>query len=207
MFLKRFKNLYKFKTYYKSLIIALLCVMVLASSAGVFLSYLMSEQLIGITNKLASIAIKFTIYILIVVSIHHLNWFLWSKFQFKLSKLVSYDIKQDIIKNFLDTKYSEIKNRGSGYYLERLNDDVNEVSQFLGNVAGTLVDVFTNISFLIVIYFLSWQCGLFFTIGIILLFIIESIKVKINLKNLSLVKLPQKKQIQALMRLSTALKI
>lgn len=191
MFLKRFKNLYKFKSYYKKytgLIIALLCVMVLASSAGIFLSYLMSEQLIGITNKLASIAIKFTIYILIVVSIHHLNWFLWSKFQFKLSKLVSYDIKQDIIKNFLDTKYSEIKNRGSGYYLERLNDDVNEVSQFLGNVAGTMVDVFTNISFLIVIYFLSWQCGLFFTIGIILLFIIESIKVKINLKNLSLVK-------------------
>lgn len=191
MFLKRFKNLYKFKTYYKKytgLIIVLLCVMVIASSAGIFLSYLMSEQLIGITNELASIAIKFTIYILIVVSIHHLNWFLWSKFQFKLSKLVSYDIKQDIIKNFLDTKYSEIKNRGSGYYLERLNDDVNEVSQFLGNVAGTMVDVFTNISFLIVIYFLSWQCGLFFTIGIILLFIIESIKVKINLKNLYLAK-------------------
>ena len=38
------------------------------------------------------------------------------------------------------------------------------------------------------IYFFSWECGLFFTIGISLLFIIESIKVNIDLKNLKLVK-------------------
>lgn len=39
-----------------------------------------------------------------------------------------------------------------------------------------------------IIYFLSWQCGLFFTVGVIILFIIESIKVKVDLKNLELVK-------------------
>ena len=86
------------------------------------------------------------------------------------------------------TKYSAIKEKGSGYYLERLNDDVNEISTFLGNVAGTLVDVFTNFGFLVIIYFLSPQCGLFFTIGVALLFVIESIKVNVDLKNLELVK-------------------
>lgn len=191
MFLKRFKNLCAFKPYYKKhlkLIIALLSVMLIASSAGVFMSYLMSEQLIGITSGIAKNAIRFTIYILAVVTIHHINWFLWSKFAYTLSKNVSADIRKDIVSNLLNTKYSAIKENGSGYYLERLNDDVNEISTFLGNVAGTLVDVFTNFGFLVIIYILSWQCGLFFTIGVALLFMIESIKVNADLKNLELVK-------------------
>lgn len=191
MFLKRFKNLCAFKAYFKKhlkLIIALLCVMLIASATGVCISYLMSEQLIGITNEFSRVAIKFTIYILMAVTIHHINWFLWSKFSYMLSKKVSVDIRKDIVVNLLDTKYLAIKQNGSGYYLERLNDDVNEISSFLGNVAGTLVDVFTNFGFLIIIYFLSWQCGLFFTIGVLVLFIIESIKVNVDLKNLELVK-------------------
>lgn len=191
MFLKRFKNLCAFKPYYKKhlkLIIALLSVMLIASSAGVFMSYLMSEQLIGITSGIAKTAIRFTIYILAVVTIHHINWFLWSKFAYSLSKKVSADIRKDIVSNLLDTKYSAIKQNGSGYYIERLNDDVNEISSFLGSVAGTLVDVFTNFGFLVIIYFLSWQCGLFFTIGVAILFMIESIKVNADLKNLELVK-------------------
>ena len=191
MFLKRFKNLCAFKPYYKKhtkLIIALLCVMLIASGVGVFMSYLLSEQLLGITSGIAQIAIKFTIFILAAVTIHHINWFLWSKFAFTLSKRVSSDIKKDIVSNLLNKKFSAIKEKGSGYYLERLNDDVDEISNFLGNVAGTLVDVFTNFAFLIIIYFLSWQCGLFFTIGVALLFIIESIKVNADLKNLELVK-------------------
>lgn len=191
MFLKRFKNLCAFKTYYKKhikLIIALLSVMLIASSAGVFMSYLMSEQLMGITRGVAKTAVRFTVYILMVVTIHHINWFLWSKFAFMLSKKVSADIKNDLITNLLNTKYSAIKENGSGYYLERLNDDVNEISTFLGNVAGTLVDVFTNFGFLLIIYILSWQCGLFFTVGVALLFIIESIKINADLKHLELVK-------------------
>lgn len=191
MFFKRFKNLCAFKDYYKKhlkLIISMLIVMFIASATGVFLSYLMSEQLIGITNEIAKTAIQFTIYILVAVTIHHINWFLWSKFAYSLSKKVSADIKKDIVSNLLDTKYSSIKKNGSGYYLERLNDDVNEISSFLGNVAGTLVDVFTNFGFLVIIYFLSPQCGLFFTIGVAILFMIESIKVNSDLKNLELVK-------------------
>ena len=91
MFLKKFKYLCAFKPYYKKhtkLIIALLSVMLIASATGVFISYLLSKQLIGITSEIAEVAIKFTIYILAAVTIHHINWFLWSKFAFVLSKKV-----------------------------------------------------------------------------------------------------------------------
>lgn len=191
MFFKKFKNLYNFKNYfkkYKYLIAILIFVMLVASSAGVMLSYLMSQQLLGITNENVRIAINFTIYILVVVTIHHVNWFLWSKFHYVLSKKVAYDIRRDFINSFLNTKYNNVKENGIGYYLERLNEDVIEISQFVGNVAGTLVDVFTNFAFLIIIYILSWQCGLFFTFGVFSLFVIETIKVNLNLKDLEKVK-------------------
>ena len=191
MFLKKFKNLYNFKNYfkkYKYLIAILIFVMLVASSAGVMLSYLMSQQLLGITNENVRIAINFTIYILVVVTIHHVNWFLWSKFHYVLSKKVAYDIRKDFINSFLNTKYNNVKENGIGYYLERSNEDVIEISQFVGNVAGTLVDVFTNFAFLIIIYILSWQCGLFFTFGVLALFVIETIKVNLNLKDLEKVK-------------------
>lgn len=57
------------------------------------------------------------------------------------------------------------------------------------NVAGTMVDVLTNCSFLILIYFLNWQCGLFFTVGVCVLFLIDFIKIKKDLKNFEKTKL------------------
>ena len=78
-----------------------------------------------------------------------------------------------MVSNLLNTKYLKLKENSSGYYLERINDDVSEISMFLGNVAGTFVDVFTNVAFLIIVYFLSWQLGLLFTGGIIIMFLIE----------------------------------
>ena len=191
MFFKRFKNLYQFKKYYKKyykIIILLLIVMFVASGLGVFVSFLMSEQLIGITNENIQKAITYTIYILIAITIHHINWFLWSKFHFTLTKKISNDIRKDIVINLLNTKYSALSKQETGYYLERISDDVNEIGSFLGNVAGACVDMITNVTFLIIIYFLSWQLGIFFTIGILILFVIESIKISKDLKNLELVK-------------------
>jgi len=191
LFLKRYENLYKFKKYYKKhikLIVMLLIVMLIASSMGVLLSYLMSEQLIGITDSLVEKTVKYTLLIISVVTIHHVCWFLWNKFEYSLSKRILIDIRSDMISELTTLKYSSIKNKGSGYYLERINDDTVHVASFLGNVLGTLVDVFTNLSFLVIIYFLNWQCGLFFTIGILLLFVVDSIKIKIDLKNLNKVK-------------------
>ena len=195
MFIKRFKNLAAFKPYFTKhikLIIILLSVMLISSSAGVITSYLLSEQLIGITNELVSHTLKFTLIIMVVITIHHINWYLWSKFHYRLSSKVSSDIKNGIVANLLDTKYSYIRENSTGYYLERLND-VDEIATFIGNVAGTFVDVLTNFSFLILIYFLSWQLGLFFTIGVSMLFIIESIKVNTDLRNLEEVKTSSEK--------------
>lgn len=192
MFFKRYKNLRQFKHYfnkYNKTIIALAIVMTIASSLGMVLAYLMSEQLVGITTKSTEVMIKFTVLIVVAVFVHHICWFLWARFASVLSQKVAKDIKRDIVAGALNTEYVNVKDKTSGYYLERLNDDTEGVSTFFGDVAGTLVDVITNVSFLIVIYFFSWQCGLFFTIGIFLMFLIDVVKIKKDLKHLEMVKI------------------
>lgn len=191
MLIKRFKNLSQFKPYYKNyakLIIVLLCVMIIASSMGMVLAYLLSLQLLAITDQVIGEIITATLLILAGVTIHHTCWFLWSMFANQLSNKVALNIKSDIVKNIISTEYKKTKEKNSGYYLERMNDDVDAVSSFLSNVAGTMVDVITNFSFLIIIFILNWQCGLFFAIGVIFLFLIDSLKVKKDLKNLQQVK-------------------
>ena len=191
MFFKKFKNLCEIKPYfkkYKKLIAILFSVMLVASSMGMVWTYLTSEQLIGITNQSTEIMIKFTFIILVVIAIHHICWFLWSKIAAVINNKIACDIKKDIVSKTVSTNYLTLKNKSSGYYIERLNDDTDEVSAFLSNVAGTMVDVLTNCSFLILIFFLNWQCGLFFSLGIVVLFAIETIKVKKDLKYLQIIK-------------------
>lgn len=191
MFLKRYKNLYKFKPYfakYKGLIAILVICMVIASSMGMVLAYLMSEQLSAISNIEISNMIKFTILIVAAVFIHHLTWFYWDKISAIIGNKIARDIRKDILENTLSTKYQVVKEKSTGFYLERLNDDTNEVSFFVQNVAGTLVDVFTNVCFLIIIFFLNWQCGLLFTCGLVVLYLFDLWKIKCTLKHTKKIK-------------------
>lgn len=186
MFPDRYPNLKEFRPYFlkqKRLLSLLLFCMITASSMGVLLSYLLSRQLIAITEVSTRGMVLFTAYILVTVSVHHVTWYLWGKLSAVIGNRVARDIRRDMFISSMNTKYQTLKANSTGYYLERLNEDVNEVSYFVQNVAGTLVDVFTNVSFLVIIYIQSWYCGLFFTLGIIGLYSIDLLKVRVELKH------------------------
>ncbi len=177
MFLKKYAQLYRFKPYfakYRGLLALLIGCMVVASSMGVVLSYLSSRQLVAISNTALEAMATSTLMIIISVLIHHAAWFLWDRFAALISSRVAEDIRRDVFSGVLSTRYAEIREKSVGYYLERLNDDADEISYFVPNVAGTLVDMLTNVSFLVIIFFQNWQCALLFTIGIIALYLVEN---------------------------------
>lgn len=191
---KKYSSIYQFKKYYlkhKNIIAILLIVMILASSLGMILPYLYSQRLIGITEITINTVLIFSILIIITIFFHHIFWYLWEKIASILTNKVTYSIQNDIFKYMLDIKYVDIKKKTSGYYLERLNEDSVDVASFLANVLGTLVDILTNLSFLIFIFFLSYQCGIILTIGIILLYIIDIIKIQRDLHYTKKIKLLQ----------------
>ena len=172
---KKYKNLTKFMKYYKKqkkLICFLILVMVLSSSLGMALPYFYSKRLIGITDNYFNGVLLYSGLIILIITFHHLFWYLWEKLASVLTNKVSIDIRDDLTEKMINTNYQIMKHKTSGYYLERFNDDVDEVSSFLSNFLGTLVDTLTNFSFLILIFFLNYKCGILFLIGIIILYII-----------------------------------
>ena len=124
---KKYKSLKEFNKYfkeYKRIIIKLIIVMILASSLGMILPYLYSNRLIGITNINLQTVLVYSALIILTIAIHHICWYFWEKFASVLTNKVAFDIRKKIINYVLDTKYSIIKNKNSGYFLERINDDV-----------------------------------------------------------------------------------
>lgn len=185
MFLRKYKNLYKFKKYvmkYKKAIMLLRVVMLLASSLGMLLPYFTSKRLIAVNNIDAKSVVVCSVIIMSIIVFHHIFWYLWEKIGSKLNNNIAMDIRKDIISSMMNTKYNKIKANTSGYYLERINDDVLEVSSFYYYVMSVLTDSITNISFLIFIFCLNYQCGLIFLSGILFLYIIDLIKLKKDIK-------------------------
>jgi ABC-type multidrug transport system fused ATPase/permease subunit len=162
--------------------------MLTASSLGMLLPYFMSRRLLGIAEASYAMVLKYSAIVLSIILFHQLFVFFWEKVASVLTNKIALDIRKDVLVKFINTKYSEIKHRTSGYYLERINDDVWEVASFLSNILGISADCLTNFSFLAVIYVLSYRCGIIFTAGISVMYVIEVIKIKINLKNIEILK-------------------
>jgi len=188
---KKYKNLKKFISYFwkhKKVVWVLTFVMLGASSLGMLCPYLVSKRILLITDSMFDMIIKYSVILMTVILFHHIFWYLWEKLGSVLTNKIAADIRKDIISKFIDTKYSEIKNKTSGYYLERINDDVFEVSSFFSNIMGICADCFTNFSFVVIIYFLNYRCGIIFTVGISVLFLFDLAKIKINLKYTEILK-------------------
>lgn len=188
---KRYKNLKEFNVYYnkykKELRLLLFC-MIIASSLGMILTYLMSQRLINLTELNVKLVITFSILTMSTIALHHIGWFYWEKLVSKINNSVCLDIKKDLYNSMLNTKYQEIKYLTSGYYIERLNDDVIEVSSFRTILMGTSIDALTNISFLIIIFILNYQSGVIIVIGVIFICLIDFIRIKKDLKYVELLK-------------------
>ena len=192
MFLKKYPSLYRFRSYFarynRQLMLLLFC-MVTGSSMGVVLTYIQSRQLIAISEEAVPGMVRFTLLALAVGAIHHIAWYFWHRMAAMIGSSVARDIRQDIAKSALDMKLPALREHTLGYYLERLNEDADEVSYFVQNVTGTLVDMFTNAAFLVIIYLRCWQCGVVFTLGVAVLYGIDRIKIRVELEHTKKVKL------------------
>ena len=180
----KYKNLKYFIRYYKDqnrLIKSLAVVMISASSLGLFLPYFVSRRLVELMDSSYFEVLKYSFIITLIILFHQIFVYLWEKIATLFINNVTVEIRKDLLIKLNNSKYSEIKKKTSGYYLERINNDVLEISSFFTNILGITVDCLTNFGFLTAIFVLSIPCGIIFSLAIIIIIIIELIKTKINL--------------------------
>lgn len=188
---KKYKNLLQFKKFYekyKKLIISLLGIMIVCSASFLIVPLFVSQRLVALTELNVQNVITFSLVILGVLLFHHITWFFWSKWFAKLSCKVGKDIRLNVMNKILNSKFTILKNKTSGYYMERLNDDTNQISACLGSVMGTMVDCMTNVGFLVLIYVLCPAVGLLLTLCIFVLYFVDIVKIKKDLRYVEQVK-------------------
>ena len=191
-FSNRYKNLAKFLKYYKKerkTVQRLVFVMTVTSSLGMTLPYFTSKRIIGITDSDFDKVLTASLAVIGILMIHHIFWFLWKRYASILTNRIINGIRNDLMLAILNTRYSELKQHTSGYYWERISDDTIEVSSFLSEVLGTLVDALTNFSFLVFIYVIHFQCGLLFSAGIIVLYLIDLLRIQKDLQHTERLKM------------------
>lgn len=184
MFKFKTSALYQLRSFlrpYQKLVLQLLVVMVLASSLGMLLPWTISQRLLALTNLDTHTLLQITIAILVIISFHHVFWFLWSKLGAKLSFSLESDLRLNLVKHLLNTQLEIANTQTSGYYIERIKEDVVDVASYLTQVMGSLVDALTNLSFLVIVFTLNLYCGLLLSFVILLLYGIDTLKLKQDL--------------------------
>lgn len=105
-----------------------------------------------------------------------------SNFALKFITETYRNLHLDISKKFMDTRMQVIKEKSSGYYINRLTDDTIDVSDFFIKITDDIIDILINIGSLITIFVLNKYIFIFYLYFLVLLFIIKTAKSNHQLK-------------------------
>lgn len=183
-----YRNLIKMFPFYKKFWKLMLAIIIFAAlSAGLAtLRPIYNGKLIALfTNVLredldiTKILIYACISLGIVFGLQILYYF-WTQCAVKLQAKVKYDLKHDMIEKVVEITPKTFDSVNSGTFISRLNKDASELSDIFGRVIDFICDIISNFAFLLYVFFISWQMGLFLTIFMVIIFIIE--KYRLNFR-------------------------
>ena len=98
------------------------------------------------------------------------------------------DARRRIAYKTMSMNLSSVYDKGSGFFLERLNEDSKEFSTVYLSIDKALVNLVINMSFIIYITALNYLLGLLFALGLGVLIFLEYLRVHQLLKNKKLSK-------------------
>ncbi len=109
--------------------------------------------------------VTYTLTALIIVIVMRLLFFIFnalqSKIFTKISKSVTYTIREDLLKHLKDVSMSEFETVGGGAIASKLVTDINTIDDFIGKtVSRFIISVLTIIGVAFVLIMINWKLGL-----------------------------------------------
>ncbi len=131
---------------------------VLLNKPGIFIETY--KKLFGEGNP-----VTYTLAALIIVLIMRFLFFVFNALQAKIftkiSKSVTYKIREDLLKHLKDVSMAEFETVGSGAIASKLITDVNTIDDFIGKtVSRFIISVLTIIGVAVVLILINWKLGL-----------------------------------------------
>ncbi|MBK3331637.1 ABC transporter ATP-binding protein [Persephonella atlantica] len=131
---------------------------VLLNKPGIFIETY--QKFFGTGNP-----VTYTLTALIIVLIMRFLFFVFnalqSKIFTKISKSVTYKIRENLLNHLKDVSMSEFETVGSGAIASKLITDINTIDDFIGKtVSRLIISVLTIIGVAVVLILINWKLGL-----------------------------------------------
>jgi len=94
------------------------------------------------------------------------------------------EIRREAATRTISMNLASVYDKGSGFFLERLNEDCREASSVYLNVRRSVINLLLNLGFIGYITILDPLLGLVFAVGLIALYFLEHIRVSRLLENM-----------------------
>ncbi|MDR1698050.1 MAG: ABC transporter ATP-binding protein/permease [Erysipelotrichaceae bacterium] len=150
-----------------------------------------SRIMINLTGGIYEELVKYSLLLFLLVTLNLIAEFFSQFFYAQASAYLFFDIRRETVNKTMDLNLGTIYDKGSGFFLERLNEDSRELSIVFLSVLKTIISLIINLGFIVYITILDPLLGLVFAGGLVILIVLEHIRIKYLLVN-------QKKQKRAI---------
>ena len=181
--IKNLKSIYKYASRGKKYLILFLLANLILMVISIIVPIISAKKIMVLTNGnferlLGIILLIFIIEITRNMTQYACNY-IYSKFYYDVRKSLQIELTREILKLSQD----ELNNNSSGVFIERINDDTDNLTDIFTNLIYYLVSIVGNFGILISIFFINIYIAIAYIMFIIIMIIYDKYSSNINYKN------------------------
>ena len=183
----RYPNLKSVKTFYRSRrgkVVLFALFTLLGSGISLAFPFMASNIIINLTGAEYGKMINFALILFGCIALGVIFDFIAGWLYSNTSNAFFFDIRREVAYKTISMNLSAVYDKGSGFFLERLNEDSREASAVHLNIYKQIINLAVNLGFIGYIAALNWMLALLFAAGLAILVFLEYFRVSKNLLNM-----------------------
>ena len=177
------KSLRRFYSEYKLKIFGFIFLTAIASGLSLTFPYASSNIIYSLTSGEYKTMALFCVGLFGLIALENFVGHLGDLYYTKTTNGLFFNFRKSIAYKIIDLRLSAIYDKGSGFYLERLNEDSKEASVVFLDISKAIVTLIVNLGFIFYISVLNWILGLIFLSGLCFIVFLEYLRVSKLLLN------------------------
>lgn len=173
------KKTWKYARSNKKAFVLCLIFCVLLSAIGAIIPILDAKIILNLTDGVFKELIIVALAIFGIEIFRNLCRFFLNKFWQILYRETLISIQSALSKEMVELEVGVIDKNSSGVFIDRLNKDASDLSEIFNQINDFLSDFLANIGVMVAIFIISKIFFIFFLVGIIIIFILQRIRMKL----------------------------
>lgn len=180
---KNLKSTYQYAKGGKKYLILFLFINILLTIISIVVPVLVAKRLVVLTSGVFDqlLLIIFTIFIIEIMRNigHYFYNQVYNRFYYDVRKNLQLSLTEETLK----ITQEDLNNNSSGVFIERINNDTDNLTDIFANLIDYLVNIIGNIGVLIVVFSINMYIGLAYVLFIIFIIVYNKFSSNINYKN------------------------